>query len=73
MIEKINTDISPVINQLQEKDQFLTRREAAEYLRRSVPTLERWAQSGKGPAFNMAGGRALYSLLALRRFATGET
>lgn len=57
---------------LQDVDVLLTRKEAAEYLRRSVQTLERWRQQGEGPPFRMTGGRALYPLVELRRFAGVE-
>lgn len=61
--------VSAVSNHLSETDVLLTRAEAAEYLRRSVPTLERWAAGGEGPPCRMVGGRALYPLTGLRRFA----
>jgi hypothetical protein len=48
---------------------LLTRAEAAEFLRASVPTLERWAALGTGPEFRLVGGRALYRFTELRRFA----
>jgi hypothetical protein len=32
-----------------DRDVLLTRKEAAQYLRKSVPTLERWAREGIGP------------------------
>jgi hypothetical protein len=54
---------------LTDEDVLLTRREAAAYLRRSVGTLELWAATGKGPACRKIGGKTLYSLSALRRFA----
>jgi Helix-turn-helix domain len=57
---------------LTEADVLLTRAEAAEYLRRSVPTLERWAAQGAGPDFRLVGGRALYPLTSLRAFAGVE-
>ena len=34
---------------LDDRDVLLTRPEAAQYLRKSVPTLERWAREGIGP------------------------
>jgi hypothetical protein len=34
---------------LDDRDVLLTREEAAKYLRKSVPTLERWAREGIGP------------------------
>jgi len=52
--------------------QYLTRVEAAAYLRRSVPTLKRWAAHGLGPPWRKIGGRVLYPLPSLRRFASGE-
>lgn len=48
---------------------FLTRQEAAAYLRCSVPTMERWARLGTGPKFRLVGRRALYTLPDLREFA----
>jgi len=56
-------------DRLPDQDRLFTRAEAASYLRRSVPTLERWASAGTGPDFRMVGGRALYPLTGLRRFA----
>ena len=63
---------TPVRDHLSEADVLLTRAETAEYLRRSVPTLERWAAHGDGPPCRMVGGRALYPLIGLRRFAGVE-
>jgi hypothetical protein len=34
---------------LDDRDVLLTRAEAAKYLRKSIPTLERWARLGLGP------------------------
>jgi hypothetical protein len=34
---------------IDDRDVLLTRREAARYLRKSIPTLERWARQGVGP------------------------
>jgi hypothetical protein len=61
-----------LLSRLPAEDQYLTRVEAAAYLRRSVPTLERWAAHGLGPAWRKVGGRVLYPLPSLRRFASGE-
>lgn len=52
-----------------EAETFFTRTEAAEYLRCSVPTLDRWARLGTGPRFRLVGRRALYALSDLRTFA----
>ena len=57
---------------LGDEDVLLTRREAAVLLRRSVATLERWAAGGEGPPLRKIGGRVLYPLPDLRRFARGE-
>lgn len=57
---------------LDERDVLLTRKEAAQYLRKSVPTMERWAKLGIGPKHIMCGRLALYSLANLRAFASGE-
>jgi excisionase family DNA binding protein len=51
-------------------DVLLTRKEAASYLRVSVPTLERWAREGREPRPIHIGRRALYRLSRLRA-ATG--
>jgi hypothetical protein len=51
-----------------DRDVFLTRREAAEYLRKSVPTLERWAKLGIGPRWHRVGKSPLYPLAGLREF-----
>ena len=59
----------PIAAKLRDDDTFLTRREAADYLRRSVPTLERWAKLGEGPRFKKIAGKTLYSLAELRRVA----
>ena len=58
--------------QISEAETFLTRVEAAAYLRCSVPTMDRWARLGTGPRFRMIGRRALYALSALRAFAGVE-
>jgi hypothetical protein len=47
-----------------------TRREEAEYLRKSVPTLERWARLGIGPKPIKVGPRDVgYTLRSLREAA----
>jgi excisionase family DNA binding protein len=61
-------DTSP----LTEAEVFLTRQEAAAYLRCSIPTMERWARHGTGPKFRMIGRRALYALRDIRDFAKVE-
>jgi hypothetical protein len=58
-------------NTFEARDILLTRREAAQYLRKSVPTLERWAKLGTGPKYGMAGQLAVYSLANLRAFVSG--
>jgi Helix-turn-helix domain len=63
---------SDFFSQLPAEDRHLTRAETAVYLRRSVPTLERWAAQGLGPAWRKVGGRILYLLSDVRRFASGE-
>lgn len=49
-----------------------TRAEAAQILRTSVPTLERWGKLGIGPRFRNVGGRALYTRAELRRVSTPD-
>jgi predicted DNA-binding transcriptional regulator AlpA len=53
-----------------DRDILLTRREAAEYLRKSAPTLERWAAQGIGPKPIKVGPRSVrYTLRSLRETA----
>jgi excisionase family DNA binding protein len=54
------------------EETYLTRREAADYLRRSVPTLERWAMAKQGPRCRQVGGKVLYSLADLRAFVAAS-
>ncbi len=58
----------PRTEALDDRDVLLTRQESAEYLRKSVPTLERWARIGFGPKPISVGRRALYRLTDLRAF-----
>jgi predicted DNA-binding transcriptional regulator AlpA len=52
---------------LDDRDVLLSRREAAAFLRKSVPTLERWAKLGIGPKPIKLGGRdCFYTLHSLR-------
>lgn len=60
---------APPAGRLTDEEIFLTRAEAAAYLRVSIPTLERWAAAGKGPRYRIFSRRALYSLADLRHFA----
>jgi hypothetical protein len=60
---KTNTD-------LDDRDILYTRREAAEYLKKSCPTLERWARLGIGPKPRKVGPREVrYTLRDLREAA----
>jgi predicted DNA-binding transcriptional regulator AlpA len=53
-----------------DRDVLLTRSEAAEYLRKSEPTLERWAAQGVGPKPIKVGPRSIrYTLRSLREAA----
>jgi predicted DNA-binding transcriptional regulator AlpA len=53
-----------------DRDVLLTRPEAAQYLRNSVPTLERWAKLGIGPRPIRVGPRDVrYTLRSLRETA----
>ena len=45
---------------MNERTDWLTRREAAEEIRCPVSTLARWAWLGIGPSYVRAGRRALY-------------
>lgn len=63
----------PSVKSQTDAEVFLTRREAAEYLRVSVPTLERWAQQGTGPRVRTFGQRKVfYTLRDLREYAGVE-
>jgi hypothetical protein len=55
-----------------DRDVFLTRPEAAKYLRKSVPTLERWHKLGIGPRSVLCGRLRLYPLIGLREFLGQE-
>lgn len=57
---------------LSDDEVLLTRREAAAMLRRSVPTLERWAARGDGPEIRRLGGAVYYQLAGLKRFVNGK-
>ncbi len=46
----------------------LTRKQAAEFLGVSVPTLARWASRGFGPQYFVLGGKARYEVEALTAF-----
>jgi predicted DNA-binding transcriptional regulator AlpA len=55
---------------LDDRDILYTRREAAEYLKKSEPTLERWAKLGIGPKPIKLGPRSVrYTLRSLRQTA----
>jgi hypothetical protein len=56
---------------LDDRDVLLTRREAARYLRKSVPTMERWAREGIGPRPIKVKRSVHYRLRDLR--ATADT
>jgi len=54
-------------NVLDDRDIIYTRAEAAKYLRKSVPTLERWAKLGIGPKpIKLGGHLCFYTLRSLR-------
>jgi len=58
---------------LDDNDILYTRREAADYLRMSVPTLERWAGLGIGPKPLKVGPRDVrYTLRSLREAAGAQ-
>jgi hypothetical protein len=56
---------------LDDRDVLLTRKEAAQYLRKSVPTLERWAREGIGPTPVKVNRVVHYRLNDLRAAAQG--
>jgi hypothetical protein len=49
-----------------------TRKEAAEFLRISPRTLEKWAVTGEGPAFAKIGSRSLYSVSDLETWVNSR-
>jgi hypothetical protein len=51
---------------IDDRDVRLTRKETAKYLRKSVPTLERWAREGIGPKPRKIGRNVYYTLHDLR-------
>lgn len=51
---------------------YLTAREAAAYMRVSVPTLERWRANGVGPRFTRGGARILYHRADLDSWLTSR-
>jgi hypothetical protein len=57
---------------LDDRDVLLTRKEAAQYLRKSVPTLERWAREGIGPQPVKVNRIVHYRLHDLRAAGTGK-
>jgi hypothetical protein len=58
-----------------DRDVLMTRPEAAQYLRRSVPTLERWAREGVGPRPRKIPGTrgVFYTLSELRAASDGDS
>jgi hypothetical protein len=66
----VGTNVNGALGGLDDNDILYTRREAAEYLRKSVPTLERWAKLGIGPKPTKVGPRDVrYTLRSLREAA----
>jgi hypothetical protein len=63
-----NSDAARILD---DRDTLLTRREAAQYLRKSVPTLERWAREGIGPKPVKVNRTVHYRLCDLRAAARG--
>ncbi|HEX2336402.1 MAG TPA: helix-turn-helix domain-containing protein [Hyphomicrobiaceae bacterium] len=62
-----------VAKALDDRDILFTRPEAAAYLRKSEPTLERWARLGIGPRPLKAGPRDVrYTLASLRAYLGTE-
>jgi hypothetical protein len=56
---------------LDDRDVLLTRKESAKYLRKSVPTLERWGREGIGPKPVKINRTVHYRLCDLRAAAQG--
>ena len=55
-----------------DKFNWITRKEAAEYLRVSVSTMAHWVQTGMGPRHFIAGGKARYLREDLDCWAMGK-
>lgn len=55
------------------RSELLNQREAAEFLRISVRTLERWRVEGREPNFVCVGRRRLYRLADLEDYITAHT
>ena len=51
---------------------FLLEAEAAGYLRLSVPTIRAWRVKGTGPRWRKIGGRVVYHIDDLQRFADSD-
>lgn len=68
--QAIGTGAEGATHLLDDRDILYTRPEAAKYLRKSVPTLERWAKFGIGPTPVRVGPRDVrYTLRSLREAA----
>ena len=68
--EVIGTGMKGAGDGLDDRDILYTRPEAAEYLRKSVPTMERWAKLDIGPKPLKVGPRGVrYTLRSLREAA----
>jgi hypothetical protein len=68
ILDFVPTSASNVVD---DRDVLLTRSEAAQYLRKSVPTLERWAREGIGPTPVKIKRVVHYRLCDLRAAAQG--
>ena len=55
------------------KSPFLTRNEAAEFLRVEPRTLDNWRSAGTGPTFRKHGGRVVYHQSELESFSDRGT
>jgi hypothetical protein len=70
---RVGDVIGASVGALDDRDILYTRNEAAEYLRTSVPTMERWARLGIGPKPLKVGPRDVrYTLRSLRETAGTE-
>jgi predicted DNA-binding transcriptional regulator AlpA len=71
----LKTEAGDIVGtQLDDRDVLYTRKEAARYLKKSEPTLERWAAQGIGPQPLKIGPRSVrYTLRSLRAAAGTET
>ena len=69
----LGRDLTPLASLTGAPDEtMLMPKELAALIRRTTVTLRTWRKEGKGPTCVVVGGRPLYPLGAVRRWARGE-